>query len=246
MLLADCSLAAFLTLLAELPSADSVAAGISQGALAPFRPGVTAIAFVDVDRHVMTTAGVFGVDPQLRRMYSAMSLDTDLPATVCYRTNSVVTSSAARVADEFPLGVQYLKAGRSSESGEFIAFPLRYRGAVIAVLGLEFAHPVAEPWHLRSAVSIVSGPLSLWAALRQQLDDSPDGYRSRRSDRPLAVSDRQKRIVGLVRAGRTNAQIAREIGFSVPTVKSELARLSALLGATSRVDIAERAARAGF
>lgn len=49
-----------------------------------------------------------------------------------------------------------------------------------------------------------------------------------------------------VREGRTNAQIASEIGFSVPTVKSELARLCVLLGATGRSEVAAKAARAGY
>ena len=95
-------------------------------------------------------------------------------------------------------------------------------------------------------MSTISGPLALWAALRIRLDDGPDTYWSRRPDRPLTVTERQQRIIALVREGRTNPQIATEIGFSVPTIKSELARLCVLLGATSRSDLAAKAARAGF
>jgi DNA-binding NarL/FixJ family response regulator len=60
------------------------------------------------------------------------------------------------------------------------------------------------------------------------------------------VTERQQRIIALVRAGRTNPEIATEIGFSVPTIKSELARLCALMGATNRADLATKAERAGF
>ena len=111
---------------------------------------------------------------------------------------------------------------------------------------MEFEHPQAEPWFLRSAVSTISGPLAVWAALRMHLDDGPDTYWSRRPDRALTVTERQKRIIALVREGRTNPQIATDIGFSVPTIKSELARLCLLLGASSRSDLATKAARAGF
>jgi DNA-binding CsgD family transcriptional regulator len=246
MLLADSSLAAFLRMLADAPDPDTVATSIAQGALSTFGPIVTAIAFVHPDRQVLAVVGGFGREPEMRHLYSAVPLDADIPATVCYRTNAIVTTPSDRLAVDYPLLAPYTNSGPVPEHGEFTAFPIRYRGAVIAVLGVEFDHPLADPWFLRSAVSTISGPLALWAALRMQLDDGHDRYWSRLPDRPLTVTDRQRRIIALVREGRTNPEIATEIGFSVPTVKSELARLRVLLGASSRSDLAARAARAGF
>ena len=246
MTVADSSLAAFLRMLADDPDPDMVAGSLAQGALAAFRPTVTAIGFVHLDREVLAVVGTFGRDPQIRHLYAAVPLDTDIPATVCYRTNSIVTTPSARLAVDYPLVAPYVNAGTGSPDGEAIAFPIRHRGAVIAVLGVEFDQPPPEPWYLRSAVSTISGPLAMWAALRMHLDDGQDAYWSRRPDRPLVVTERQQRIIALIRAGRTNPQIATEIGFSVPTVKSELARLFVLLGATSRSDLVVKAARAGF
>jgi DNA-binding CsgD family transcriptional regulator len=246
MLLADSSLAAFLRMLADNPDPDTVSASIAQGVLSAFRPIVTAIGFIHLDRQVLAVVGTFGREPEIRHLYSAVPLDTDIPATVCYRTNAIVTTPSARLAVDYPLVAPYVNSGREPVHGEATAFPIRYRGAVIAVLGTEFDHPLPEPWFLRSAVSTISGPLAMWAALRMQLDDGPDNYWSRRPDRPLVVTERQQRIIALVRDGRTNSQIATEIGFSVPTIKSELARLSGLLGATSRAELATKAARAGF
>jgi len=246
MLLADSSLAAFLRMLADNPDPDTVAASVARGALSAFRPIVTAIGFIHLDRQVLAVVGGFGREPEIRHLYAAVPLDTDIPATVCYRTNAIVTTPSAQLTVDYPLVAPYVNSGQDPEHGEATAFPIRYRGAVIAVLGLEFDHPLAEPWFLRSAVSTISGPLALWAALRMQLDGGPETYWSRRPDRPLTVTERQRRIVALVRDGRTNAQIATEIGYSVPTIKSDLARLSLLLGATSRSDLAAKAARAGF
>jgi DNA-binding CsgD family transcriptional regulator len=246
MTLADSSLAAFLRMLADNPDPDTVASSIAQGVLSVFRPIVVAIGFIHLDRQALAVAGIFGRDPQIRHMYSAVPLDTDIPATICYRTNAIVTTPSAQLAVDYPLVAPYVNSGAGPSHGEATAFPIRHRGAVIAVLGVEFDHPQPEPWFLRSAVSTISGPLALWAALRMHLDDGPDSYWSRRPDRPLTVTDRQQRIIALVREGRTNPQIATEIGFSVPTIKSELARLSVLLGATSRSDLVAKAARAGF
>ena len=246
MLLADSSLAAFLRMLADNPDPDTVAASIAQGVLSAFRPSVTAIGFVHLERQVLAVVGGFGLDPEIRHLYAAVPLDTDIPATVCYRTNAIVTTPSARLAVDYPLVAPYVNAGPVPEHGEATTFPIRHQGAVIAVLGVEFGDPIAEPWFLRSAVSTISGPLAMWAALRMHLDDGPDTYWSRRPDQPLTVTKRQQRIIALVREGRTNQQIATEIGFSVPTIKSELARLCALMGATNRADLAARAARAGF
>jgi DNA-binding CsgD family transcriptional regulator len=246
MILADSSLAAFLRMLADNPDPDTVAAAIAQGVLFAFRPIVTGLGFIDLDRQVLATVGGFGGDLEIRHLYSAVPLDTDIPATVCYRTNAIVTTPSSRLAVDYPLIAPYVNSGQGPQDGEATVFPLRYRGAVIAVLGLEFDHPLAEPWFLRSAVSTISGPLAMWAALRMHLDDGPDTYWSRRPDRPLTVTERQQRIIALVREGRSNPQIATEIGFSVPTIKSELAKLCVLLGATSRSDLAAKAARAGF
>ncbi len=246
MVLADSSLASLLRMLADNPDPDLVAAALARGALNGFQPLVTAIAFVDHERQVLSVVGAFGRDPEIRHLYTEVPLDADIPATIACRTNEVVTTPSARLAVDFPLVAPYVKSGVTPPDGEATAFPIRLRGAVVAVLGLEFASPVAEPWFLRSAVSTVSGPLAMWAVLRMQFDDGPDSFWSRRPPRPLTMSQRQREIVALVREGRTNAQIAGEIGFSVATVKAELARLCLLLGATSRTELAEKAARAGY
>lgn len=244
--IADSALTGFLRMLADIPEPDTVAASIAQGVLAPFGPAVTAIGFVDVDREVLVLAGVFGGHHEARASFAAVPLDADIPATLCYRTNAIVTAASQQMAQDFPLVAPYVNASGASAQGEAITFPLRQRGAVVAVLGLEFPRPVPQPWLLRAAVSSISGPLALWACLRMQLDEGPETYWSRRRQRPLAITERQAQVIALVRAGRTNAQIAEEIGFSVPTVKSELARLCALLGATDREDLVAKAGRAGY
>jgi DNA-binding CsgD family transcriptional regulator len=245
MLLADTSLAAFLRMLADVPDADTVAAAIARGALAAFRPDAAVIGSIDLGQQVLSADGVFGVSPEIREFYASVPLETDIPATICYRTNTVITRRRAQLAVDFPLVAPYVNASPTPPEGESAVFPIRFRGTVVAVLGLDFAQPVAEPWHLRSAVSTIAGPLAMWCLLRRELDDVPGIHRGR-PDRPLTITDRQRRIIALLREGCTNPQIATEIGYSVPTIKAELAHLRVLLGATSRTDLVIRATRAGY
>jgi DNA-binding CsgD family transcriptional regulator len=245
MILADSALAAFLRMLADLPDPDTVAAALAQGALAAFRPDAAVIGSIDLERQIISADGSFGVSPEVLEYYAAVPLDTDLPATICYRSNAIITTPSAQMAVDFPLVAPYVNAAPAPAEGESIVFPIRLRGAVVAVLGLDFAQPVTEPWHLRSAVSTLAGPLAMWCTLRREFGDATTTHRGR-PDRPLTITDRQRRIIALLREGCTNPQIAAEIGYSVPTIKSELAHLRVLLGATSRTDLVIRATRAGY
>jgi DNA-binding CsgD family transcriptional regulator len=243
--LADSSLVAFLRMLADDPTPDAVAESLAHGPLAPFGPTLISLGFVDTDRQVLTMQGLHGADGHVRRTYAAIPLDTDMPAALCYRTNTVITGPAARMAHDYPLTAKFAERPSPRDATHW-AFPLRYRSAVIAVLGLELSGPAADPGTVRSAVAALSGPLATWAALRIQAEPHAHGTWTPRQSRALSITDRQRRIIALVRQGLTNAQIAEEIGYSQATVKAELARLSALLGAADRHDLATRAARAGL
>jgi DNA-binding CsgD family transcriptional regulator len=233
-------------MLADDPTPDAVAEALVHGPLATFGPTLVGLGFIDTDRQVLLTMqGAHGVDVHLRRTYAAIPLDADIPATICYRTNSVVTGPAARMAQDYPLSAKFAQREFATDATIWV-FPLRYRSAVIGVLGLELSGPAAEPGAVRSAVAALSGPLAMWAALRIDAEPHRHGTGSPRQSRSLSVTDRQRRIIALVRGGLTNAQIAEEIGYSLATVKAELARMCALLGAADRHDLATRAARAGL
>lgn len=246
MLLADSSLGAFLRMLSDGADPQTVATAIACGPLVTFQPSVVAIAFIHPEQQILSVVGGYGRERELRHQYQAVPLDADIPATRCYRTNEIITTHSARLAEEFPLVAPYVRSGEIRPEAVSTTFPLRHRGAVVAVLGVEVAQPPAEPWLLRSAVSMLSGPLGMWAVLRMQLDDGSEAYWASRPSRALSITDRQRAILALVRQDRSNAEIAHEVGFSVPTVKAELARLNMLLGATNRTDLAEKAARAGL
>ena len=116
MLHADSSLTAFLRMLADVPDPDTVAASIAQGTLSAFRPIVTAIGFIHLDRQVLSVVGTFGREPAIRHLYAAVPLDIDIPATVCFRTNAVVTTPSARLALRLPpaRAVRELRRGAST------------------------------------------------------------------------------------------------------------------------------------
>ena len=62
----------------------------------------------------------------------------------------------------------------------------------------------------------------------------------------MALTGRQKEILNLVEAGRSNAFIATKLGYSASTIKQELQRVMISLDVTSRAEAAQRARAIGL
>ncbi|MBK7721273.1 MAG: response regulator transcription factor [Austwickia sp.] len=60
------------------------------------------------------------------------------------------------------------------------------------------------------------------------------------------LTERELEVAALVAVGRTNAEIADNLGVSLGTVKSHLTSISTRLGARNRVEIAAKAWQAGL
>src|SRR5690349_11240945 len=57
------------------------------------------------------------------------------------------------------------------------------------------------------------------------------------SARANGLTQRQQEVLGLVRRGRTNREIAHELGITEDGVKAHLSRLFLRFGATNRVEL---------
>ena len=55
--------------------------------------------------------------------------------------------------------------------------------------------------------------------------------------RSMELTQRQREVLGLVRKGRTNREIAQELGISEDGVKAHLSRLFLRFGVTNRVEL---------
>lgn len=76
-------------------------------------------------------------------------------------------------------------------------------------------------------------------ALIDQVRTATGGDRAELAGRRLAVlTDRERDVALAVGRGLSNAEVARELTVSIPTVKAHVSRLFDKLGATNRVQIA--------
>ena len=66
----------------------------------------------------------------------------------------------------------------------------------------------------------------------------PDDRGARARSRLLVLTDRERDVALAVGRGLSNAEIARELYLSVPTVKAHVSRVLDKLGTTNRVQVA--------
>ena len=64
--------------------------------------------------------------------------------------------------------------------------------------------------------------------------------------REVRISERQRQILELVAFDHTNGEIAREIGYSIPTIKKDLQQIMRVLGTADRRSTAGRAREIGL
>lgn len=60
------------------------------------------------------------------------------------------------------------------------------------------------------------------------------------------ISDREADVLALVRQGKANKVIARELGVSVHTIKSHVSSIMRKLGASNRTEVAVKAISLGI
>lgn len=106
---------------------------------------------------------------------------------------------------------------------------------------LGFPEPVPATWQLRVTMDGLLAALSLWLLTRPTSEIAGRALRE-----PLTVTPRQREVLVLMREGHANADIARQLGYSIATVKADITAMSAMLGARGRADLLAKAAQAGL
>lgn len=237
------SMLTFYRMLAEAPDGDSVAHAICRGVLPTAGTELVTIYVADPDGDGLNLNGQWGLERELAHLYAQLPMDLPSPERDAFRSGVEAFVSVRTVATEYPMAAAYLKAHPGQARSQAAYLPLRHRGVPIGVLGMRFPQPIQRTWQLRATFDALTSGVTLWALARSATRTTAE---SRKRQREIQVSNRQRQVLELVRAGRTNAEIARTLGFSEVTIKADLTALYKLLGASGRTDLIDRATRAGL
>lgn len=221
----DVPLRAFLGVLVNCSSGDTVARAVAEAALADL--GVHAVGLHAISGSALDLVGSFGVPPARRRLLEHIPADAPAP-----EQRTIADGEAAAYAHS-ELGVVPLHRHLDTTTpGLTILAPLRLEGRITGLLTLQTHRSGGFDAVTQRRIDGIGAALALWVAVQRPAPPPT-------SERPL-LNARQRRVIDGIRRGLTNAAIAAELGFAVGTIKADITAMSAMFGASGRLDLLQR------
>jgi DNA-binding CsgD family transcriptional regulator len=127
-----------------------------------------------------------------------------------------------------------------SNDHKMLMFTLRHHGSIQGHLLVRFSQPVENPQQVEDIVLDYAVPLSLYLSLIHEGRKAP-GTTSRDDTGAEQLTARQLSILGGMVEGKTNHELATELGFSVSTIRHETMRIYQALAVSDRKEAAKKA-----
>jgi len=239
----------FLRFLSGNPEGDAATRALISGALAPV--GVTAgqvyaIAAADT----LELVGNFGYTDDEAAAFRALPVGLPLPVCDAVRSMEIVSLTPEELTTKYPilLSQPSLVDGSSAATRgqHIVCTPIVYSGVPIGALSvLQSSSDAweASDWNYLEAVSAAVG---MWMNNQRQILVEKWRRAAPPAPREVRISDRQRQILEMIGDDRTNGEIARELGYSIPTIKKDLQQIMRILGTEDRRTTAGRAREIGL
>lgn len=242
---------AFLRLLTNRPDASSLTQALVRGPLSAYDAFMATVYAPDESREALDLIGQWGFGPSLQT-YARIPLDVDFPVVRAFLTGEAIVSPVASqrrstLADTAVRAV-LADADRPPDGVTVIAMPLQYDGIVIGASAWLCTFKGPWTWNDHAYIDSTAAMVALWLRLRYyEAALSAAGITgARRASRPHMLTERQREVLGLIRAGKSNAAIAAALGYSISTVKNDVQALFTVFGASKRKELVRQAEAAGF
>lgn len=128
-----------------------------------------------------------------------------------------------------------------SNDGKLLMFPLRHHGAIQGHLVVRFSERVREPEKVEEIVLDFAIPLSLYLSLSNASQKIAGAVSTGEDTGADQLTPRQLSILGGMVEGKTNHELATELGFSVSTIRHETMRIYQALSVSDRKEAARKA-----
>jgi DNA-binding CsgD family transcriptional regulator len=239
------ALTTYLRLLASTDDGEAVARSLVKGALAPL--GLLAgHLYAALDEQHLTLVGSHGFTDAELEGFRKIPLSLRLPLTNAFTTMRPFTTNGSEIVELFPLlGMPQVYGGDDWRftASSLITVPVIHQGVAIGVIGLALNSVLTldadDAWYLDS----VAAATALW--LNRQMAPNEVSRLTNVETAPL-ISERQRTVIELVGRNLTNNEIARQVGYSVPTIKKDLQAIMTLCGVHDRRKVFAEAKRLGL
>ena len=243
------ALSYFLRFLAGNPDGDAATRALVLGALAPL--GAIAASLYASDGDVaLELVGNYGIDEELVSGYRVVSTAMPMPLAEAFVTLNPVVLPESELVTRYPIlsTEPSLADGTAMNGGKgtLVCAPVLNSGVAIGAVALLQAERYEwQPADWQYLDGITAG-ISMW--MNNQREILVDRWRrsAPAPQRDVRISERQREILELVGLDRTNGEIAKSLGYSVPTIKKDLQHLMKLLATHDRRSTAGRAREIGL
>jgi DNA-binding CsgD family transcriptional regulator len=128
-----------------------------------------------------------------------------------------------------------------SEDKKLIMFQMRSRGAMQGHLVIRFSSPVEDVKRVEDVVLDYAIPTSLYLSLSEGGQKRVSNQSTPTDTGAVQLTQRQLTILGGMVEGKTNHELATELGFSVSTIRHETMRIYQALAVSDRKEAAKKA-----
>ena len=238
------------TYLSGFPDPLDVAGVLATGPLAHLGARTCIVMLADEESDELRLVSSYGFDEGPEARYRGMLLRVRLPIVAAYRENrTIVTSTADFVEDHAALALnkpRWAAAVDELGPGSVIDAPIVSDGAPIGSIAVTCTGDPTRTAEDFALIDGITAALGLWithpdSGVAGSLTSSDTGPDSR-----IELTDRQVRILDLVRAGKSNVRISLDLGVSESTVKQEVRRVLRILRTNDRRTAADRAQQLGL
>lgn len=167
--------------------------------------------------------------------------------------NRTIPSQEWRAIDTPDIQLIVSSSGQKwTEDSKFYVNTLRDHGVIQGYLTVEFINPVIDANKLKIALAIDDLSMAVALYLSFQIRRSPNRVISINSLDPTResgsaqLSARQLSILHGMVEGKTNHELANELGFSVSTIRHETMRIYHALSVSDRKEAAKKALALGL
>jgi len=239
----------YLRFLSGNPDGDAAVRALVLGALAPLS-GWSATVYAAGRSGALEIVGTHGVVDELTSGLRTVPIGMPMPLCEAYVTMRPIAVPAGELLERYPVlaseprlhGDDALPAG----AGAVVFAPLLHSGVAIGAVAFVQENPTEwgpAEWQYLDGVLAAT---AMW--LNNQRDVQVDRWRraAPAPQRDVRISERQREVLELIGQDRTNREIARKLGYSIPTIKKDLQQLMKLLGTHDRRSTAGRAREIGL
>ena len=240
----------FLRFLAGNPDGDAAARAMVLGALGPMDV-LSGQVYATAKEGTLELIGNFGISDETMASYRVVTTSMPMPLCEAFNTINPVTVPESDLMRLYPIlqsdpTMADGSARGNDNKGQLVFAPMMNSGVAIGAVGFLQRHTrawEAADWQYLDGVTAA---LSMW--LNNQREIVIDRWRrlAPTPQREVRISERQREILELIGLDRTNGEIAKSLGYSVPTIKKDLQHLMKLLGTHDRRSTAGRAREIGL